>query len=145
MTTEIKKVVAYITSGRRLLVFEHTEFPEAGIQVPAGTVDPGEDPQTAVLREAYEETGLSNLKLVRALGKRTFKGDGRTYVRHFFRLFYPGQPPERWRHMEEDPSNDTNEPIEFELYWASWPDGIPALPAEMDALLAAVDWDSLPS
>jgi 8-oxo-dGTP pyrophosphatase MutT (NUDIX family) len=144
MSRETQKVVAYITNGRRLLVFEHTEFPEAGIQVPAGTVDPGEDPQTAVLREAYEETGLLHLELVRALGKRIFEWDGRNYVRHFFHLFCPGQPPERWRHREEDPSDEASEHIEFELYWAGWPDGIPALAAEMDALLAALDWDSLP-
>ena len=58
MSSEIQKVIAYITNGRRLLVFRDTDFPEAGIQVPAGTVDAGEAPQTAVMREAQEETGL---------------------------------------------------------------------------------------
>lgn len=52
------KVLAYITHGNRLLVFRHPHAPEAGIQVPAGTVEEGEDPGTAVLREAAEETGL---------------------------------------------------------------------------------------
>ena len=38
MTPVIHKVFAYITHRDRLLVFRHTDFPEAGIQVPAGTV-----------------------------------------------------------------------------------------------------------
>ena len=144
MSKEIQKVVAYITNGRRQLVFKHTELHEAGIQVPAGTVDPGEDPQTAVLREAFEETGLFDLELVRGLGKRTSERDGSNYIRHFFHLHCPGQPPERWCHMEENPSGGSAEPIEFELYWAGWPEDIPTIAAEMDARLAAVDWDSLP-
>ena len=62
------RVHAYITHGERLLVFEHTDFPEAGIQVPAGTVQIGESPEVAVLREAREETGLVGLQLVGELG-----------------------------------------------------------------------------
>ena len=31
-----QKVFAYITYQRRLLVFSHPDFPEAGIQVPTG-------------------------------------------------------------------------------------------------------------
>jgi hypothetical protein len=34
----IDKVIAYITHGDRLPVFSHTQYPEAGIQAPAGTV-----------------------------------------------------------------------------------------------------------
>ncbi|MCI0690634.1 NUDIX hydrolase [candidate division KSB1 bacterium] len=51
------KVFAYITHGHRLLVFRHADFPKAGIQVPAGTIQPNERPDEAVLREVYEETG----------------------------------------------------------------------------------------
>lgn len=38
------RAYAYITNGSRLLLFTHPEAPEAGIQVPAGTIEPGEDP-----------------------------------------------------------------------------------------------------
>ena len=68
MTPVIHKVFAYITNGHRLLVFRHTDFPEAGIQVPAGTVKPNERLEIAVLREAYEETGLQGLTIRRYLG-----------------------------------------------------------------------------
>ena len=37
-----QKVLAYIIQDDRLLVFRHTQFPEAGIQVPGGTVEQGE-------------------------------------------------------------------------------------------------------
>ena len=66
------KVIAYITDGDRLLVFRHTDFPEAGIQVPAGTVEEGEALDLAVLREAEEETGLAGLEIRSYLGQRAF-------------------------------------------------------------------------
>lgn len=69
MTRDLAKVAALITHGtgasRRLLVFEH---PSGGIQVPAGSVEPGEDPAAAVLREVHEESGLTTAQIVRALG-----------------------------------------------------------------------------
>ena len=52
------KVFAYIINHHRLLVFSHPFFPEAGIQVPAGTIKVNERPEAAVLREAFEETSL---------------------------------------------------------------------------------------
>ncbi len=61
MTTE--KVTAYITDGDKLLVFSHPHHPDAGIQVPTGTVEQSEPLDDAVLREAHEETGLDNLEI----------------------------------------------------------------------------------
>jgi 8-oxo-dGTP pyrophosphatase MutT (NUDIX family) len=65
----VEKVTAFITrrstEGRDLLLFEH---PNAGIQIPAGTVEKGEMPEEAVLREAAEETGLASLSIHRYLG-----------------------------------------------------------------------------
>jgi 8-oxo-dGTP pyrophosphatase MutT (NUDIX family) len=69
MTQVIEKVTAFVTrpsdEGLALLLFEH---PYAGIQIPAGTVEHGESPEAAVLREAAEETGLRMLTIRRALG-----------------------------------------------------------------------------
>jgi 8-oxo-dGTP pyrophosphatase MutT (NUDIX family) len=65
----LEKVTAFILrqgpGGPDLLLFEH---PSAGIQVPTGTVEEGEDPQVAALREGREESGLDGLKLVAYLG-----------------------------------------------------------------------------
>ena len=68
----VDKVGAYITSGSRLLVFRHVDFPEAGVQAPAGTVDPGEAPDDAVLREAQEETDLCGLTIRSYQGTRDY-------------------------------------------------------------------------
>jgi ADP-ribose pyrophosphatase YjhB (NUDIX family) len=58
----VNKVVAYIVRDKRgrreLLVFRHRDHPEAGLQVPAGTVRYGEDIRAALVREISEETGL---------------------------------------------------------------------------------------
>lgn len=53
----IQKVTAFVVRERcgikELLLFKH---PTAGVQIPAGTVEDGEDIETAVKREVYEET-----------------------------------------------------------------------------------------
>ena len=72
MTSDaVEKVTAFITRGvgvaRELLVFAH---PTAGIQVPAGTIEPGERAEAAVLRETLEESGLEAVRIVAALGTR---------------------------------------------------------------------------
>jgi 8-oxo-dGTP pyrophosphatase MutT (NUDIX family) len=64
-----RKVTSFVTRGdgpeRELLVFWHAG---SGVQVPAGTVEPGEPFDEAAIREAGEETGLAGLELVRPLG-----------------------------------------------------------------------------
>jgi 8-oxo-dGTP pyrophosphatase MutT (NUDIX family) len=61
----LPKVAGLITrkkeGGVDLLLFKH---PYSGVQFPAGTVEEGEDPAVAVRREAFEETGLTDLRLV---------------------------------------------------------------------------------
>lgn len=66
------KVTAFVTRetpyGGELLVFRH---PNAGVQLPAGTIEPGESPEDAVLREVKEETDLSSVEIVRCLAMIT--------------------------------------------------------------------------
>lgn len=116
-----QKVVAYIVRDDRLVVIAHaddTTFDQSGLQVPAGTVRPDEPIPAAVLREAYEETGLHGLRIERYLGSAEF--DMRPYldqihVRHFFHLSVEGDVPERWEAFER--GDGEGEPIRFELYW----------------------------
>ena len=102
----IRKVVCYVTRGRALLVFRQRDDPEAGLQVPAGTVNPGERPDAAALREAEEETGLAGFRVVRKLGEYVYLFDDpprhEVHERHVFHLSAPPNVPGRWRHFAED-------------------------------------------
>lgn len=135
MTHTRRKAFAYITSattgGQRLLVFSHPLSPEAGIQVPAGTMRHDESPPDAVLREAREETGLTRLTLVGLLGRQEFDvrpfGRNEIHDRWFFHLTCDEATPERWRHDERDPEDAPGEVIPFDLFWVDLPDGVPPL------------------
>jgi len=60
----VGKVTAFVTrlgaSGPELCVFDH---PRAGVQLPAGTLQPDERVYDGARREAFEETGLDRLQL----------------------------------------------------------------------------------
>lgn len=139
-----EKVIAYITRGDQLLVFRHTHFPEAGIQVPAGTIEPSEPPHAAALREAEEESGLPGLTLQAYLGVQELDmrpyGVEQHHRRHFFHLAFDGETPERWIHFESHPSDagaasDSQNAIEFEFYWVTFPDHVPVLAGDQGAML----------
>jgi 8-oxo-dGTP pyrophosphatase MutT (NUDIX family) len=142
MPTMKRKVLAYITNANRLLVFRHSDFPEAGIQVPGGTVEPGEEWEAAALREAEEETGLHDLLLAGLLGEAKFDlaiyGRDEINIRRFYHLRCEGDPPATWQHAELTPSEGPPGPIHFEYCWAPLPDGVPPLIADMDAMLPAL-------
>ena len=69
MNEVVQKVTAFIVREKgglkEILVFKH---PTAGVQIPAGTVERGEDIETAVRREAHEETGLQFVEIENYLG-----------------------------------------------------------------------------
>ena len=116
----VEKAFAYITRRDQLLVFRHVDVPDAGIQVPAGTVREGEPPAVAVIREAWEETGLDTFMAIRFLGESQFDarpfGKDELHRRHFFHLPLKGLAAERWRNDEQHPDGG-REPIAFELFW----------------------------
>ena len=132
----VEKVVAYITKDRQLLVFRHVDS-EAGIQVPAGTLEPGESPDEGVMREAQEETGLDSLEVRRFLGTRDYDmspyGLAEFHRRYYYHLECTGDAPSVWRHLET--GGGTTKGIEFELYWAMLPDHVPELAAVQDDFL----------
>lgn len=137
------KAFAYITWTNRLLVFTHVGIPEAGVQVPAGTIRPGEAPSDAVVREAVEETGWKHYRKVEALGCALFDcrlfGKAELHERHFFHLQAEGTPPLRFRHYETDPEGAPGSRLLFELFWVEPAAAKSMLIAEHGALLEALD------
>lgn len=150
MTRTRRKAFAYITSlttggttnRPRLLVFSQPLSPEAGIQVPAGTMRDGESPEAAVVREAREETGLTSLTLVTLLGRQEFDarpfGHDEIHDRWFFHLTCEQETPARWRHDEDDPADRSGDVISFDLFWVDLPDRVPPLMAGHDCFLPAL-------
>lgn len=137
----VEKAFAYVTNGHRLLVFTHADFPEAGVQVPAGTVHEGESPGDAAVREVHEETGLTISTGVTFLGIAEFDatpyGKAELHRRHFFHMPSDGIVPERWRHYERHASGK-HEPIAFDLYWAPLAEAIATLSFNHGALASVL-------
>lgn len=125
----VRKAYAYITrkrdGHRELLVFEHRHH-DAGVQVPRGTVESGEDPADAVLREVKEETGLADFDRVEKLGRDEWRHleKPKVYVRHFYHLPIT-EAPDRWAHEVFGGGEDHG--LVYECYWVL-PDEVDLLP-----------------
>lgn len=114
----IGKVSVFVIDGDdRLLVFDHPEAPEAGIQVPAGTIERDEPPLTAALRELGEETGKASFEITRFLARKEIHEVRLGRLECHDRWFYqavPTQPlPEEWLHGEAAPEGW----IPFHFFW----------------------------
>lgn len=131
----IEKVVAYIVRGRDVLVFTHADFPEAGMQVPAGTVEAGEPPEQAVMREVREETGRADFRLERKLAVYEYGVPGIPAARrHVFQLSAPDDAPARWRWGEH---YGTPQQITFDFFWVPL-DAPPELAGGLGGHLAVI-------
>ena len=85
--------------GGDLLVFEHRDHPEAGTQIPAGGLEPGETPEEGVFREVFEETGLRLTAEPTPVGVHDhLDGLGRPARTFFFRVPAPPGAPASWEH-----------------------------------------------
>lgn len=133
-----QRVFTYITRDDQLLILEYVNGRYLQPQIPGGTVEAGELPAQAALREAYEETGLSELQLVKCLGsfERDLTDIGRdeSIVAWFFHLQTHEATPQSWRHFECD-SSEGFAPIEFALSWVPLSD-IPKLGGIDEVMLA---------
>ena len=116
------RVFTYITRADQLLILEYVDGRYVLPQIPGGTVEAGESPAQAALREAREETGLEALQLVKCLGnfQRDLTDIGRdeTIVAWFFHLHTTESTPQSWQHFECD-SSEGFAPIEFAVSWAA--------------------------
>lgn len=102
-----ERVVVYVEREDGLLVFEHRDHPEAGVQVPAGGVHRGEALIDAVIREVFEETGIRLDAEPRLLATHEhLDGLGRPARSHFFRVDAPGGLPRTWQHAVSGAGDD---------------------------------------
>jgi 8-oxo-dGTP pyrophosphatase MutT (NUDIX family) len=119
----VGKVLCYVVRDGQVLVFRHRDHPDAGLQVPAGTLHEGEAPEVGAIRETEEETGRRGYRVVAKLGvydyefRNTFEGIERheLHERHVFHLEPPPGQPESWSHLAEEGNGD----FWFEFSWAS--------------------------
>lgn len=90
-----------------ILAFEH---PLAGLQLVKGTIEPGEDIETAALRELEEESGIVNASVSRALGVWPSGHQRQVWA---FVACVPAQPlPDGWTHDAPDDGGRT-----FRFFW----------------------------
>ncbi|MDW8313249.1 MAG: NUDIX domain-containing protein [Burkholderiales bacterium] len=121
MRAPVEKACACVVQAGRVLVFRH---PLAGVQLPKGTIDPGESPERAVLRELAEESGLV-LDVVPEFVARFdvlrqpngfIPGEAEEWQRwHVFAL-RPSEPlPERWQHTAHGSPEEDG--LVFDYFW----------------------------
>jgi len=90
-------------------------------QMPQGGIDPDEDPEKAVLREVFEETGIKKLKIIAVSAHwyrykipkvilNNMKGDFIGQTQKWFLLYYEGDDSE----IRLIPDNDSGLYQEFE-------------------------------
>lgn len=102
------KAYAYITRGHDVLILTDLVGKLAGLrQIPGGTMEPGETPEEAVLRECFEETGLPGLKIGTYVGYLECPcpvHDDEWQLRHYFHVTADPSPTiDAWDHVEETP------------------------------------------
>ena len=100
-------VLRETNAARELLVFEH---PLAGIQLVKGTIEPGESPEHAALRELSEESGISLASSLRTLG--TWSSGHKDQLWSFWVCEPKNQPPNTWVHRAADDGGHL-----FRFFW----------------------------
>ncbi|GKV67041.1 MULTISPECIES: NUDIX hydrolase [Sporosarcina] len=119
-----RKVLAYITKGegrhRKLLVYEQTDQPEAGLQVPGGTIERNELLLDALYREIEEESGILRDELIlegKVKSSKFFPEDKNViYERTIFHFSYVGTKDENeWEYRVEGEGKDAG--LLFSYRW----------------------------
>lgn len=118
--THVNKACAYLTrDGSELLVFEGPGHD--GVQIPKGTVEPGESRREAVCREVIEESGVATFSRPRHLVTdvwRRRESPPKRYVRSFYHAPVH-EPRDSWTHTVTGSGEERG--TEFDFYWLDLP------------------------
>ena len=143
MPTEVEKVIAYITRAfenrTQVLVFEHQDMPEAGVQVPAGTLEPNESLEAAVLREVHEEAGIHFSGKAKQIGRfKWFRADrNELHYRNVFHLKSDITLKDEWLHEVSGHGEDHQ--MIFRFYWMDIEKAEKVLEVDQGKYLALLD------
>jgi 8-oxo-dGTP pyrophosphatase MutT (NUDIX family) len=107
-------VILSCIAGPRILLFRH---PLAGVQLVKGTIESGETPAEAALRELSEEAGIDDASVVSDLG--CWNAGHLEQVWSFQLCHTPAPLPEQWTHQTLDDHGHA-----FSFFWAPL-DGLP--------------------
>jgi 8-oxo-dGTP pyrophosphatase MutT (NUDIX family) len=95
------------STASKIMAFRH---PSAGIQLVKGSIEPGEHPADAALRELREESGIANAAVCQDLGLWDAQHDGQIWS---FQLCSTSQSlPESWNHRCEDDGG-----LDLHFFW----------------------------
>lgn len=116
----VKKVYGYITrlKGNKIqvLVFRHSN-PEAGIQIPKGTVEVEEDINSAIVREIKEETGLQKFKVEKLIAEDFWKNDDGSIHQRFFYKINVMDALDEWEYQPTGGGEEIG--LIFRYFWIS--------------------------
>ena len=97
-------VVLRLRAGMEVLAFRH---PEAGLQIVKGTIESGETPERAAVRELGEEAGVESARSMGRFGSLEIGDD----TWHFVRV-QASDLPDRWVHRCKDDGGH-----DFAFFW----------------------------
>ncbi|MGV3618399.1 MAG: NUDIX hydrolase [Fimbriimonas sp.] len=120
-----RRVYLFLTrSGEKaeqVLIFSHNGTRMwSGVQTPGGTVEPNETPLEAALREATEETGLTQFGLPVLLASDEHENDDECLGRSFFQIPVIERTEDAWTYRVQGEGVDGG--IDFFLRWVDLPE-----------------------
>ena len=102
-------IIRLSQAGPELLAFDSLEEP--GLEVPKGSVQPGETPAQTAVREVEEESGLIGLTLIKELGVTLWQDE----EQHFFLFRADALLPDRFEHVVTGQDGDRG--MRYQYQW----------------------------